>query len=317
MSTVGRDASDLGQWLFHRDEPLTARPDEMRVRAVSRILAAEARQRNDVQAFRTEILGDALLHPEHVGDWVQDQARREGEPSVWLSGLALPASAIQVGKDGWVKLDAPVMRFKPLWNLELQEIPSLSRRHILYLVQHAAPPVWLPASTDVVAGGVLDRLRKLSDELSDTYLWEPDQASMFALTDYVPLAEPYAVALERMRGRRTLEMSEKHMTLAVYFAEHPEGTHTPRMAAWNEAYPQWAYDRVTNFGTHARDAVTRLVGAPGERPQPGTLSRLGHDLRELERTAAHRAARDDLERDIQAILSQHKQSEQRRRKGTA
>src|SRR5258706_258426 len=46
------------------------------------------------------------------------------------------------------------------------------------------------------AGGVLDRLRQLSDKLGKKYAWEPAQASVFVLTGRAPLLAPIRAQAE-------------------------------------------------------------------------------------------------------------------------
>jgi hypothetical protein len=100
----------------------------------------------------------------------------------------------------------------------------------------------------------------------------PEQAATFVLTGLIPYAAAAESALQQMqiRGRRAREMSVKHLELAVFTEQHAGEPLAVRMAAWNAEYPEWAYQRDTNFYWDSQQVVKRLgerleaVGAPGE-----------------------------------------------------
>jgi len=142
-------------------------------------------------------------------------------------------------------------------------------------------------------GGVLDRLRQLSQSLARFYGWDEAAATNFVLTGEVPFMpsietrasvpfsytttarisltidpalSPREVAnhYRRMRGRilegRHRELTAKHLRLATFAAARPAGeTLRERMAAWNKEYPNWKYKRETNFGRDCTQAVRRLL----------------------------------------------------------
>src|SRR5689334_21662030 len=63
---------------------LTEIPEEAKVRAVSRVLAAQANAEERVRQFRRTILKSSLLAPDAVEGWIRTHADEEGEPSYWL-----------------------------------------------------------------------------------------------------------------------------------------------------------------------------------------------------------------------------------------
>jgi hypothetical protein len=147
------------------------------------------------------------------------------------------------------------------------------------------------------AGGVLDRLRVLSERLAEAYRWTRAQATLFVLTGLPPLvasltADPIAredlpvlsritlwidptlspaeVAERYSAVRRWLlneskerqrDVTEKHARLALFAAEQPrQTTWAIRMAEWNRAHPEWPYTEVSNFTRDCLQAQRRLVG---------------------------------------------------------
>lgn len=90
-------------------------------------------------------------------------------------------------------------------------------------------------------------------------LLERWQATVFVLTGLIPLAEKYVESVVTKRGRRSREMTHKHLELAVFTIMHEGETLAARMAEWNSVYPRWAYRTVEHFGGDSRLAVRRLV----------------------------------------------------------
>ena len=234
--------------------------------AQSAVLAAMARERNDVRTFRDGDLRGKILQPSDVDQWIIDTGTRDYEPD-----------------GGWITLDKPAERieyFKPSSN----EIVSRA------LGQHR---------------GVLRRLHELSQALVRDLDWLPYQATMFVLSDDVPvvtglrynvedrdpyfslshivlkvnpcmtpreLAKGYADIRQRVVGQKKPgRIGKKHARLAVYVSgiQKPELTHAD-MANWNRQNPQWAYERFSNFSRDWKVTRRRLLGLYSRFPDPRT-----------------------------------------------
>lgn len=163
------------------------------------------------------------------------------------------------------------------------------------------------------ARGVLDsldalqkqQLTRVADQLARLYHWSPDQAQIFVLSGQPPgihvveasivVANPtalsrvvltidpqltahqvaayyQAIRTHLVRGR-TRALSQKHLTLAVFAATRPHESWRIRMAAWNEEYPHWSYQRDSNFGRDCLSARRRLLSPRYAANQPARLHR--------------------------------------------
>ena len=243
--------------------------------ALSRVLAAYAAREGEVARFRREVLGGRLLARGEVEEWVDRQAERDGPPTRWLVAPLPPDVQPQAGEPLTLALQACRVQVETL-------------RYVV------PDDPWVRARP-VAAEGVLGRLERLSRRLADRYGWHPAQATVFVLTGAVPLVDAVRVAWRRgavpaldrivldldpvltpaevaVRYRQARAQalgkalvrpqSEKHLALAVFAVEHPDGTLRERMAAWNRAHPQWRYSHATNFGRDLRAAVRRLLRSP-------------------------------------------------------
>ena len=52
---------------------------------ISRLLAAEAADDEEVRSFRMEVLDGSTMKPEKVDKWIKRQAKEDGPPSLWLT----------------------------------------------------------------------------------------------------------------------------------------------------------------------------------------------------------------------------------------
>jgi hypothetical protein len=232
-----------------------------------------------------------LLALGDVEGWVHDHAAQEDSPSWWLSGVPVPAAAIRHERDGSVTIDH--LRFTPKRGLELHEFPSLHRRSLSYLT-----PQLLLMTQPVAEEGVLDQLRRVSLFLEFLNFWLPADATTYVLAGLVPYAWRYAEALQQGRGRRPQGMTDKHMELAVFVSERPQGESlASKMSAWNAIHPEWQYEQTNSFGGHSQLAIRRLIGSDSERPVNWT-SRWGQDVAE---SGAHEE-RELTFKETQALL---------------
>jgi hypothetical protein len=145
----------------------------------------------------------------------------------------------------------------------------------------------------VAERGVLGALRALAARLASDYRWQEGQATLFVLTDMIPMVEPIRAEMDwhlpfeavsritltvdpalaprevadayrnvraRFLGPRYRALSEKHVALALFTARKPDGvTWREAMQSWNAANKKWAYSRETNFARDCDQALKRLL----------------------------------------------------------
>src|SRR5262245_49654911 len=157
------------------------------------------------------------------------------------------------------------------------------------------------------AGGVLDRLRQISEWLSRRYRWQEAQATIFVLTGRVPLVPPAEAKIDReaivltvdpsltprqvadfyrwfkkgILGRSRIKaLSLKHLQLAAFAADRPEEETWPeKMEAWNRSVrKEWRYKIVSYFRRDALQAQSRLM-----EPLPPPEVRLQRSLESQKR----------------------------------
>ena len=250
-----------------------------RAEVLSLLLATDAARDERVQVFRRERLKGEPVSPETVAEWVQ--ARRD-EPTVWLR-VPVAASRLQPQADGRLRISPPL-------DADEQLVSSWEQRRLQFLDGHG-----IPDSVATTTGGTLEELRSLGEALAAGYGWTPAQATVFVLTDAVPLLEeihvqavlrhhPAAnrIVLEvdpsarpdrvkaayqeqraKLLGRKPQPLGEKALALARFVAESdPGSTWRARLDAWNLAYPDWVYgpDGERNFHRDATAAQRRLLG---------------------------------------------------------
>lgn len=255
-------------------------PEEARIIAVSRVLAAEAtayggQPQEDiigVQDFRAAYLPDGLVPDVRVEQWIPEQGMRDqtvidadGQPrnvsqSFWLAGLPinLEEDVIAWHDDRTVTVQVRVPMFgatQVTAAFTANEHPSLSERYVRY-----STPTRSHHQRAVRAGGVLDHLRRLALDLSETYLWTEEQATVFVLTGLIPHAGAFATQATQGMKRKPRGMSHKHMELAIFNAEHGGEPYAVRMEVWNTLHPEWAYTQAPHFGGDSRLALKRLTG---------------------------------------------------------
>lgn len=258
-----------------------------REEVVSRLLAAEAARDEKVRSFREEVLGGSLMKPQDVDRWIERQAREDGPPNLWLT-VPVP-TGYEVRSFTTFATTEPPLTISEKTPAILVEKRYLSYLRYGWVEPGEDPRGWAPTA----GGGVLDRLRQLSEALRRSYGWSEAEATNFVLTGGIPVVRsieimssvpsgyrtlarisltvdpalsPREVAdhYRRMRGRilegRHRELDDKHLHLAIFAAERPAGeTLRERMAAWNKEYPNWKYKTETNFGRDCTQAVRRLL----------------------------------------------------------
>jgi hypothetical protein len=97
-----------------------------RLRAISVLLAQDAKQDPLVVAIRTSVLHSRLLEPEEAEDWIKRQAATDGKPTRLLNSVPLPPEAEvqqEIGT-GLLFTDPPIVidRDYPVSGIRLQTL---------------------------------------------------------------------------------------------------------------------------------------------------------------------------------------------------
>jgi hypothetical protein len=295
-----------GDWA----EPKNRTPRE---EAVSRLVANLAAERADVRDLRGDPANQVpaeLLPWEHIHDWIAARAAEElaaHQPQAWAIGhLELPAeyaADIQQAASGAAGAGQPVRTIE--LRLQPEDLAQQAYPLTLLYAKKGEDFVW---GYVVRAGGVLDRLRRLSQQLAEAYRWSEAQATIFVLTGLAPLiasitgesdtpeddadgrlpilsritlhvdptmspsevAEQYAALRRWLYGERHRDLTEKHTQLALFAATEPKHTTwAARMARWNAAHADWRYTEVSNFSRDCLQAQRRLLGITRAQREKG------------------------------------------------
>lgn len=283
--------------------PREAPPDK-RLAALGEIWAAEARREVGVMEFREKVLGGRLLTWEEASAWIKRQAQEQGRPTSWVR-VPLPDGYRPDTLRGlhWLEAFADLPdSVKATWPV------ARSTEALAYL----ADDEWV-REVPVARSGVLGRLKALATRLTKRFpLWDEAQAVMFVLTDTAPrlskarirtalpsegpprimlevdartspdeVARFYAPARKEVLSdagapAKDKPMTEKHLHLAVYLAEHFETPWSRLMEAWNAEYPAWAYSDMRTFARDAKAAWCRVTGRKWAPRRGGRKERTQH-----------------------------------------
>ncbi len=153
--------------------------------ALSEVVAAAADSDPDVVAFRRTVLSDSLMMWDQVHAWIEAQQVAEGDPTQWVT---FPMSAEREGQS--------------VTYTELRDRHGVSTRMLRYVRPRENWEV--PIGT--VAGGTLERLRRLSEELARANGWTPAQATVFVLTGLTPTVS----MIRRTEGGENIRFSRWH-----------------------------------------------------------------------------------------------------------
>jgi hypothetical protein len=270
----------------YRPRFLYSRFAKERREALALLVAEEAAGRKDVQTFRHEVLGGELLTFAGVAEWVEGMAAADGRPTHYVT--------------------APIPEERQLGEpMALSEAPQSGRLELLhYLIEGSD---WIHKKP-TKAGGVLDRLRLLSETVARVFDWWPAQGSVFVLTGLPPerasvrmsvktsvvmpalsrvdleidpttspseVAQVYrTIQTDVLGGRQFRSQGEKHLNMAVFVHRHrPRPTWAKLMKAWNQEHPEWAYEDWRRFQRDAKAAHERLIEPfPWAAPMNAALS---------------------------------------------
>jgi hypothetical protein len=273
-----------------------------RVHAISVLLAYDAEEDPLVVTFRKSVLNDQLLEPEEVEEWVKRQATTDGKPTRLLNAVPLPPDTeYQWDRTagGWVT-DPPVVID--------HEHPALGSASYRFLSYGVPEDGWQRAVPTTV-GGVLEKLRQVSEHLAKRYGWQDAQATLCVLTGRIPVASAirateqlrlplpvttritlvidptltprdvarhYSKVRQKVIGKRHRPLSEKHVRLAMFSAmRREEETWPERMAAWNKEHQDWRYTQVGNFQRDCLQAQRRLLHPEYQLALPTELNKTG------------------------------------------
>ncbi|MEE8224597.1 MAG: hypothetical protein V3R42_02645 [candidate division NC10 bacterium] len=292
--TISRLTEHAWDLVGLRPRPYIERPAEFlniergRVRdreaAMSILITQAAGRHPPVIKFRRDALKNRLLPLEEVGAWIKKQERRDGGPTRWVE--------IGLSPKEWVESST-----KP-YKITLQRMSGYS--YHAKLLEYWTPGDQFVRRVAVASSRVLDKLREIGKILADRYRWWPAEATIFILTGSTPrcpsvrttahhatdqplrivldidaattprmVADAYRGArkavFEGRKQRRPRALSEKHLQLAVFLGECPEGeSWRDRRKAWNGMVKKaWRYrpEQIRNFQRDVRQASDRLLAA--------------------------------------------------------
>ncbi len=256
-----------------------------REEVISGLLADGAANDEGVLTFRGDVLGGSLLSRHQVDGWIKRQADEDGPASLWLT--------VPVPKGYEVKSSIRAATTEPPLTIS-EKTPAIliQRQYLSYITSLVGIDEDPTREVPTAEGGVLERLRQLSEALARHYGWDEALATNFVLTGEVPLVpsvkirgsvpstfrtlarislivdpalSPREVADHYRRFRRQIvggghrNQSEKHMRLATFTAARAGENWRKQMVAWNRKHPEWRYKTETNFGRDGKRAIQRLL----------------------------------------------------------
>lgn len=272
--------------------------DDTLGQTLGELLAQEAGLTPEVARFRQDCLDGAFIEPQDVEAWMEKIHAQEGGPTVYLTiPVEPPHKLIPQGRFFAVE---PELRLSSLTEAGAVRIET---RRISFLSPGSAQVRHLA----VVHGGVLDRLRSLSEMLARRYPWRKAQASVYVLTGKPPqlsrlqtklrfgslgpamtrielevdpsvlpkeLAAQYAKLRKVVFGNRPRSVTDKHLTLVRFTARRPAGEPwLVRMRAWNQECPDdWKYKEVKNFARDCKQGLRRLMGEDATYPNKKVIA---------------------------------------------
>lgn len=194
--TWGTGASGAG-------EPQPTRRERM----LADVFAAEARQIDEVQAYREAIVsqdgtGHDLLTWDEVLNWLEVRAAEERPIGLWLTGAFLPEEARDFMNDALAE-DYDAFPHDALGNLEplpvtvtidpTNLVDYLVVRRLRCLVRNPETGRVFVYDTSTREYGELAWLRALGADLAQRFTWKAPEAVRFVLTDMVPRVRTISV----------------------------------------------------------------------------------------------------------------------------
>jgi len=293
-----------------RQRQMKERP--LRLQVISELVAGRARKDRKLKWFRSTFMASGLIEPAGVVDWVfrnQETARFEHAVIVNLPKTV----TLDHGINGWecnpplsradFEIENPVpqilLDFSVPDNEWVHRVP-IGRDGVLRSLANIADALastysWQKAQATMFV--LTDRAPLLSPnevavkqapflEFGPGGLRSIQCLSRFILT-IDPRSSPREVARLYKRARAkhlrpSRAISEKHMTLAGFAAQHDEISRSV-MESWNQERPRWRYTRYSLFARDVRTATKRLLFGSSIDPRtlrpgvPTNLSSIGSD----------------------------------------
>jgi len=251
-----------------------------REEALSALVAQAAARDPLVVAWRKEAFKDRLLRLEEVKGWIKGQEFKDGGHTRWVE--------VGLSPRDWTR------SFTRPHHITLQPRSGYSYR--VERLEYWSPGDHFISRAPTAHGSILDRLRQVGEILSHRYGWRPAEATIFVLTGEVPrlpairatvhvhdkrshivldvdmATSPRVVAdayrrerREALSQRRPRALSKKHLQLAVFLGDRPEGeSWRDRLKAWNrfakkQAWKEYPPEQIRNFQRDGLKARERLV----------------------------------------------------------
>lgn len=245
----------------------------------SKALAYKIEKLPVVRKFRKEVLQGVLIKPENLKSWIQTMKEKDGPPTRYLK---VKDSDVTVATEGnRVLMKGNFSPVEELFDIEFIElkVPGEGWVDIIH----------------VNASGTLGQLKLVADKITKIHcpVWKEYQTVGFILTGKIPLIPkisysynitpdlplqvtmkidaritPKALSDEYTKirkklfmGKRVKPLQEKSLTLAEFFLDHEKNGFTWEglMQVWNTNYPQWTYDKYSNFQKDCRRAINWLM----------------------------------------------------------
>lgn len=266
-----------------------------RSRAVSALIVADARRRDDVREFRRDVLGDVLLADEEVSEWIEREQKREGPPTGDLSlTVRVTADAATKLMQSYSKkrLEGKSPTLQDFGSLPIKRVGS----HSCFIRYGKPGDEWshcLPVNPD----GMLGRLQQLAEKLAKDYHWSVAPAVHFVLADTRPYsgisgtleyghvtrvvlsippwysAADVARAYENRRdsfgdlgksvlSKRPQSIGERVARLVIFRCEHPDADWRELCRLWRERSDipkEWHYKNKQEMCTAFNRAARTLA----------------------------------------------------------
>jgi hypothetical protein len=254
-----------------------------RSEALSRILAAEAGRREDVSAFRKNVLRGRLLEPEGVRAWVKSKSKpvRPSRASSSRGSARLGGFLAEDSEKPPLTSPVNVRERLYFYDPEQEEVRSVGLYTGSPLVElkrlatelRKLHTVWdEPHIVNLILAGTVPPIPLARIELRKNMDWPAESRAHIVIDPATPPELPISVLHEVRQevlpkgSKRTKSLSRKHLELAV-FAERKRGEPDKPWAAmlseWNTEVPDWAYKDKTaeiHFSRDVRAAWTRVTG---------------------------------------------------------
>ena len=256
------------------DPMLSGRQLGEREEFLSQFLAGQAAADDEIRRFRREALDDHLLATEQVSEWI---SAHQDDPTAWIE-VPLPAeSSYTISKGGII--------VNPSFTIGTVRSGRIHRR----LLEYVHPDGWV-RRVPTGPGTLLERLRRLSEDLNARYGWQLAQATNFVLTGATPLLRAIKTettragrlvldvdpgvspaqliaAYRKLRrdlfgGRRARALTENQQRIAAFLSTRPVAeSWADRRRAWNRAHPREVYpsNRAQNFKRACEQVIQRLL----------------------------------------------------------